>query len=522
MHKRRRRAAAAVRGGGPVDLVRAAAGADLARVVPRLRPEALHQLIRSRGLDACDEIVAGATPAQLTSLLDIDLWRHGQAGGDDQFDSMRFVEWLEALAEMEDAVAARVLAGLDPGLVVTGLSRFIRVFDCAAVVQVPWDDESSGGCVLDSESITREIGGYVVCARETAGWDAIVSLLDALETDYHDAFHTIMRGCREVSNSTPEVDGLDDLLLAPEQLLYDVTVDRVRRRSQRGYVACADARAFLQMATRADRGVFTASLNPIVAGHLKYADDDRMAPDNASLGEDGAQPLVDDARSIREDARAAARHLLSGPAASTPPLTHLRSALERLADRNHAAHLERLRELAFLANVLTAGCSVQSRAFTPKEASEAAASICNLGIERAAETESDFITAFGCGWRLLHEEVSLFVAGQIMVALDDLHSLDADIQNGLDRLRDALEKACEADAPWRARDALDVIAILDPPAWVGLTGLLDECPVLPEALTAILERRAGRFDANAFTFFSTYEQVRQVRGFMRNLLDVLV
>src|SRR6476661_2817855 len=200
MHKRRPRsaAAAAVRGGRPVDLARAAAGTDLARVVPRLRPEALHQLIRGRGVDACDEIVAAGTPAQLTALLDIDLWNHTRAGGDDQFDCTRFAEWLEALADMEDAVAARVLAALDPGLVVTGLSRLIRVFDCAALVQLPSDDESHGGSEPASESITREIGGYVVCAREPAGWDAIVSLLAALETGHHDAFHTIMCGCRRV------------------------------------------------------------------------------------------------------------------------------------------------------------------------------------------------------------------------------------------------------------------------------------------------------------------------------------
>ena len=37
----------------------------LARVVPHLPPETLHQLIRYSGLDACGELVAAATPAQL-------------------------------------------------------------------------------------------------------------------------------------------------------------------------------------------------------------------------------------------------------------------------------------------------------------------------------------------------------------------------------------------------------------------------------------------------------------------------
>ena len=52
-----------------------------------------------------------------------------------------------------------------------------------------------------------------------------------------------------------------------------------------------------------------------------------------------------------------------------------------LRDTDEIAYLTRSRELAFLANTLVAGCSVQSRPFTPQEASDAAAGICNLGLE---------------------------------------------------------------------------------------------------------------------------------------------
>src|ERR1044072_3314754 len=69
----------------------------LGRVVPHLPPETLHQLIQYRGLDACGALVASATPAQLTTLFDLDLWRHAQPGGNEQFDVDRFGEWLEVL-----------------------------------------------------------------------------------------------------------------------------------------------------------------------------------------------------------------------------------------------------------------------------------------------------------------------------------------------------------------------------------------------------------------------------------------
>ena len=69
----------------------------LARVVPHLAPETLHQLIRYRGLDACGELVASATPEQLTSVFDLDLWPQHAAGRDERFDEDRFGEWLEAV-----------------------------------------------------------------------------------------------------------------------------------------------------------------------------------------------------------------------------------------------------------------------------------------------------------------------------------------------------------------------------------------------------------------------------------------
>ena len=62
-------------------------------------------------------------------------------------------------------------------------------------------------------------------------------------------------------------------------------------------------------------------------------------------------------------------------------LARLRRLMEYVRDTNETAYLTRSRELAFLANALLAGCSVQSRPFTPQEASDAAAGICNLGLE---------------------------------------------------------------------------------------------------------------------------------------------
>src|SRR5207237_7327852 len=124
----------------------------LARVVPHLAPETLHQLIHYRGRDACGELVTSATPAQLTSLLDLDLWRHAQPGRDEQFDVDRFGEWLEVLVNTGDSVAARTVAALDKDVVIVGLSRYLRVFDPGIFEPT----ESSGDEPVDRHAAMRE------------------------------------------------------------------------------------------------------------------------------------------------------------------------------------------------------------------------------------------------------------------------------------------------------------------------------------------------------------------------------
>src|SRR5215475_14991793 len=60
---------------------------SLEQVVPRLRPDLLHRVIQTCGLEDCGEIVALATPGQLERIFDLDLWRAARAGRDEQFDA---------------------------------------------------------------------------------------------------------------------------------------------------------------------------------------------------------------------------------------------------------------------------------------------------------------------------------------------------------------------------------------------------------------------------------------------------
>jgi hypothetical protein len=548
-----------------------------ARVVPHLAPETLHQLIQYRGLDACGELVTSATPGQLTTLLDLDLWRHAQPGHDEQFDVERFGEWLEVLVDTGDSLAARTVAALDEDLVILGLCRYLRVFDPGTFEPAESNDDETidrhekmnsetSGDVLDCE-----VGGYLVRARRTDAWDAIVTLLVTLEIEQNHYFHAVMQGCRRLSNSRPEMDALDDRLMATEQHLLDATIERERRRSRQGYATPADARAYLQMA-RQPRLTTTAAIaiNPIAAAYFRAAEEQAdTAPEVTSAGAPESaryQDATDLSARLDDDVPASIRAIIDllaeadalperpparlGAAGDDPrdtKLPLLKRLMEFLLHDDDIAYLARSRELAFLANTLLAGCSVQSRPFTPLEASDAAGCICNLGLEcwparwtgatsqgasspRERDTamlpnaflvDHDLVTAFEVGWSVLYQDVSLFVADQLVSTLTELRGADADTRRGLRALRRNLETQREAGAPWLARDAADVLAMLDVTAWIGVLGLLDECPILTAALTAILEHRKTSVSPTAFEFISTTAQIGDIRLFMRTLPGLL-
>jgi Family of unknown function (DUF6178) len=545
----------APREGGPVEhrLARLLDTPFLERVVPHLAPETLHQLIQYRGLDACGEIVTSATPAQLTSLLDLDLWRPAQPGRDEQFDVNRFGEWLEVLVDAGDSVGARTVAALDKHLVIAGLSRYVRVFDPGTFepTESSDDEPADRNEMMNSEKSDNvsecEVGGYLVRARRTDAWDAIVTLLVTLETEHDRYFHAVMQGCRRLSNSSPEIDGLDDLLMAPEQHLHDVAIERERRRSRHGYATPADARAFLRMARQPRAGT-----NPIATAYFRAAEEEAdTSPEGTSAGApesaahhdatdvsarghddiptsiDAVIELLTEAGVMLERPRALLEAADEDSRAARLPL--LRRLMEFVLHRDEAAYFTRSRELAFLANTLLAGSSVQSRPFTPQEASDAAACICNLGLEcwpapmpsDAFLVHHDLVTAFEVGWQVLYQDVSLFAADQLIVTLADLECADADTRRELRTLRRELVKQREAGTPWLAREAADVLAMLDMTAWTSVLGLLDECPILPAALTAVLERRTTSVSPTAFEFISTTAQIGDIRVFMRALPGML-
>ena len=210
--------------------------------------------------------------------------------------------------------------------------------------------------------------------------------------------------------------------------------------------------------------------------------------------------------------------------------------MQVVLDHDQAAYSTRTEELAYLANTLMAGCAIKERPFTAQEASDAAVAVCNLGLENwpphwlpANETslpvcflaDHDLISVFQVGWAVLYNNVSMYTAEQLIGVLTRMRCDDGEIQMWLDRLRITLGKHWRAGAPWRAREALDVIAILDMPSWAVLLALIAEYPVLPSGVGTSKDSRTLSFSASDFEFISENSQIAAIREFMQSLPERL-
>jgi hypothetical protein len=401
------------------------------------------------------------------------------------------------------------------------------------------------------------VGGYLLVARRADSWEAIVEVLTSLDAEHPDYFHQVMRGCRTLSNSGREIDGLDDLLPEGDQVMFDLAVDRERRREKQGYVTPAQARAFLEMSRELRLGSEAMPpANPLARAYFRGIDEARSADEHSASSASGLLAAGSEAPTappIPEDSAEAVaavfealldagiiaqppRALLSGSEARAPRLGLIRAGLEFALDHDHAAYSARNEELAYLANTLMAGCSIQARPFTAQEASDAAIAICNLGLENwpphwlpANATEPpvsflidhDLVSVFQVGWKVLHDDVCMYAAEQLIGVLDRLRRHDREIQKGLDALRVELARQWQAGTPWRARDALDVIAILDILTWAAMLALIDECPSLHAGISASLDSRTRAVSASDFEFISENSQIASVREFMQSLPETL-
>ncbi len=533
---------------------------DLARVVQALEPRALHRLVRTCGLEDCGGIVALATTEQLLRVFDDDLWRSDTAGEEERFDAGRFGLWLEVLADVDVALAARKLVEMDFDLVTAALTRHVLVLgpgspgaggaagDAGPDESDP--DEAARAARVEQaleDGLACDFAGYRVVARRAESWDALLAVLVALDSDHHLFFSRLMRRCHRISAESLEGGGFEEVLTAEEQVLSDVAADRERRREEEGYVAPSDAAAFLELARRAPRRLEGAASDrdPVSAAWFREREArakrksrrGRAKPARAEPreGESPARDVVSFVATLQQAgvfSNARRPRLLEGPSDGGSRLSRVRAHLHFVREHDPALHSQRLEEIAYLANVLVAGCSFQSRKFRAVEAADAVLATCNLGLENWPSRHAtlppgfllrqDLVAVFRTGWRVLYERVGLHVARRLAETLAELSCDDDEVQADISELSRQLETELAAGTPWRVRDHLDVLAVLDQPSWASLLALLDQCPVLPKAVEEPWAESRRLRVSGEFEFIAENAQIDRVRAFAASLPSRLV
>jgi hypothetical protein len=483
---------------------------ELVAAVQNLAPAVLGQLITHIGLEDCSELVSLATTEQLRQIFDDDLWSSERPGKDETFDAERFTLWLEVMLESGEDFTAAKLVELPEDLVTLALHRHILVLNIDELA-VGMANRQGGVDLLEKaldSCLYHEFEEYRVISRRHNGWDAILSVLSALDGKHFDFLQRILeRCCRLSTEFIDDNGGLYKVLSQEDTLDADVAAEREERRARVGYIAPSGAVSFLRLARMTDLLAWNSlTRDPITRAYFRElrpapisatrpaaarADADTAAATSPTKGpETKLLQVLKEAQVLKETSP---QMLLSGSADAKSATSHtpLHDALRELWLRDPRVHEERVSELAFLTNVLIAGCSFAGRSFRPLHAALAVMAVCNLGFEHVQVQDSGLLAKKGAdllfrvGWHLLYDKVSLATIRALQAALTAAAKDHPDRAQALkiDKLRSTLGSAVSTGKFSSARRALGTLDFLfDNPSLVALQALLDECPTLAGAL----------------------------------------
>lgn len=359
---------------------------DLAAQIQALPPQVFASLVRRIGVEDAGTWIALATTEQLVQAFDEDWFTSERAGEREVFDVGRFVVWLEVLLEAGEDVVASKLAELDEDFVAHALSSVVLVLDEEELRQRLDEGEEDEVSLVDKSlesALAEQLDGYLLIARRHEGWDAVLSLILALDRDHRALCERLLDRLVAVSRSSLEdLEELSTVLTEGESLAEDVEAAREQRRSEQGYVEPRAARGFLELArSPLPEGAKTIDArDPLTQAYFRELVRSRRSTIRAYSSSDGSRttrgtPLLEELSAQAETMGLSLS--VGGPAQST--LRSFTEALRELGSVEPESFDARLDELAYLVNVLLAGHERSGERWSPREAMEAALATVGFG-----------------------------------------------------------------------------------------------------------------------------------------------
>jgi len=497
---------------------------DLTAQIQALPPVVLGKLVDHVGLEDEGETIALAPTEQLARMFDEDLWKNDRPGQEERFDPARFATWLEVMMEAGESFVAERLAALPEDLLTLALHRHLLVLSTdalAAEMEAAGDDAEQLDKALSS-CLYEELEDYQLIARSPDGWDTMLAAVLALDREDRGLLSRILDRCQHMSaEQIEDSGGLHEVLTSEEMLESDVAAEREDHRTESGYVAPATARSFLALA-RAGAEPAPEGHDAVTRAHFRTLVKESPRASRTAAAPLRGTPATGLLRVLRDaevvEAKVDQRLLPAAPevaiGAADPLLIR---AMRLLGEDEAGSFAERSEELAYLANVLVAGCSFERRRLRPIEALRAAIATSSLGLALCLDERR------GTRRRPPRTEDDDGLVARAAAALKQ-RTVDGLFRLAWHRLSEDVTTPARALA---ARGAEE----LDPAVRLALSGLADECPHLAGALapgaaasgrrTIASQRSRGverpRSDAPSgdLCFLATLADLDVARGFLQ-------
>lgn len=356
---------------------------DLASTIQALPAQTFAALVRKVGVEDAGELVALATTEQLVQAFDEELFVSERAGERESLDVDRFVVWLEVLLEAGDEVAANRVAELDEDFVAHALGGMLLVLEEDALRDRLDDGDEYEARLVDKSlesALTEDIDGYILIAKQHDGWDAVFTLVLALDRNHRALLVRLLDRLALVGSVyLDDLEELSTVLSEGESLAEDVEAAREDRRSKQGYVEARAARAFLSLARQPPAGdTRPGDRDPLTRAYFREVERGPQATTPTPTAQAAVQALPPAVlRELDEIGSVGGGRALGSASAQPTTIDVFIEALRDLGRDDPTLFGERMEEFAYLSNVLVAGHDRDGARLRPKEAADAAiATVC--------------------------------------------------------------------------------------------------------------------------------------------------
>jgi hypothetical protein len=501
---------------------------QLLAAVRELPAPVLVRLINHVGLEDAGELIALTSTQQLGQVFDAELWQSAEPGAEETFRPERFALYLQLLFEAGESFVVERLLALPRELLTLALHKLLLVIDIDATTvrfgaAGRFDDSIDRAIQVIDNAQSEEWEEFRLIARDASAFDDVWNALQALDREDHELVRSMIERCCDMDGELIEESGLYEVLNEEEALESDLVGERAGRRAAAGFIAPADARAFLELARRETLDETPDGRDAIARAYFR-----ELAPQPGAKIRPG-RALTSSARSnvtpdverllavlreadVFEDDEPKPKRLLdsggrrvdralrdvaaAGPARSPKTaegasplaastreetgrrLTLMAEAMLALREQSPSLHSQRSEELGFLANVLMAGSRHDGRTYRPVEAIECSLAVCSFGLfaEHGLRKHSDTPPTAAQAVQLLNELAAdrLFRRGvyTLQVQLGDrarahiAHLLGITLQNVPAAVRGgtaSLLPELALDTP----DAIALAALAEPEPWLA-------------------------------------------------------